>query len=85
MFRITPSGALWLRSSGSKPWKFPTGSRLASTMHSMTSALAIALRTDVNINSSSLLNSSRITPGVSRSTIWYSSSLTIPKILCLVV
>mmetsp|Transcript_7711 Transcript_7711/g.33970 ORF Transcript_7711/g.33970 Transcript_7711/m.33970 type:complete len:260 (-) Transcript_7711:233-1012(-) len=67
---ITPRGAGLARCSGRRPSKAPYGSRVASTIASNTSALAIALRTDLSIISSSLLNSSFITPGVSSSTIW---------------
>ena len=58
-----------VRCSGNKPSNAPYGSRVASTMASNTSALAMAFRTDLSIISSSLLNSSFITPGVSRRTI----------------
>mmetsp|Transcript_1546 Transcript_1546/g.6867 ORF Transcript_1546/g.6867 Transcript_1546/m.6867 type:complete len:306 (-) Transcript_1546:617-1534(-) len=85
LLTMTPRGAGLVRCSGNKPSNAPYGSRVASTMASNTSALAMAFRTDLSIISSSLLNSSFITPGVSRRTIWYVSSLTIPRILCRVV
>mmetsp|Transcript_6414 Transcript_6414/g.16362 ORF Transcript_6414/g.16362 Transcript_6414/m.16362 type:complete len:351 (-) Transcript_6414:671-1723(-) len=79
LLRMTPMGAGFCRPGGTSPSQLPMGSRMASTMTSMTSALAMALRTDRSIMASSLLNSSCMIPGVSSSTIWKSSSDTMPR------